>query len=112
MAHEALGLQETSAHQRLFSNLGGWPWEGVGQRQPQLEMCNSGSGAPPETGALCIAGSCWRLLKRDRLSFGFCETLCLVGRCQLPTVCTQCCRSCPPPSHGTPSRGHQWAAHR
>ncbi|KAM6201059.1 A disintegrin and metalloproteinase with thrombospondin motifs 7 [Rhynchocyon petersi] len=48
---------------------------------------------------------------RDRLSFGFCETLRLLGRCQLPTVRNQCCRSCPPPG-GAPSRGHQRVARR
>ena len=48
--------------------------------------------------------------ERDRLSFGFCETLRLLGRCQLPTVRAQCCRSCPPP--GVPSRGHQRVARR
>ncbi|XP_072593608.1 A disintegrin and metalloproteinase with thrombospondin motifs 7 [Vulpes vulpes] len=50
--------------------------------------------------------------ERDRLSFGFCETLRLLGRCQLPAVRTQCCRSCPPPGHGAPSRGHQRIARR
>lgn len=50
--------------------------------------------------------------ERDRLSFGFCETLRLLGRCQLPTVRTQCCRSCPPPGRGAPSRGRQRVARR
>ncbi|XP_037689196.1 A disintegrin and metalloproteinase with thrombospondin motifs 7 isoform X2 [Choloepus didactylus] len=50
--------------------------------------------------------------ERDRLSFGFCETLRLLGRCQLPTVRTQCCRSCPPPGRGAPSRGHQRVSRR
>ncbi|KAB0398791.1 hypothetical protein E2I00_014015, partial [Balaenoptera physalus] len=50
--------------------------------------------------------------ERDRLSFGFCETLRLLGRCQLPTVRTQCCRSCPQPGRGAPSRGHQRVARR
>lgn len=45
--------------------------------------------------------------ERDRLSFGFCETLRLLGRCQLPTVRAQCCSSCTPPSWGAPSRGRQ-----
>lgn len=59
------------------------------------------SHAPPHTGC-----------ERDRLSFGFCETLRLLGRCQLPAVRTQCCRSCPPPGHGAPSRGYQRVARR
>ncbi|XP_029814625.1 A disintegrin and metalloproteinase with thrombospondin motifs 7 [Manacus vitellinus] len=32
--------------------------------------------------------------ERDRLTFGFCQTLRLLGRCPLPTVHLQCCRSC------------------
>ncbi|XP_056356092.1 A disintegrin and metalloproteinase with thrombospondin motifs 7 isoform X2 [Oenanthe melanoleuca] len=32
--------------------------------------------------------------ERDRLSFAFCQTLRLLGRCQLPSVLRQCCRSC------------------
>ncbi|NWR36317.1 ATS7 metalloproteinase, partial [Tachuris rubrigastra] len=32
--------------------------------------------------------------ERDRLTFGFCQTLRLLGRCHLPTVHLQCCRSC------------------
>ncbi|XP_027589719.2 A disintegrin and metalloproteinase with thrombospondin motifs 7, partial [Pipra filicauda] len=32
--------------------------------------------------------------ERDRLTFGFCQTLRLLGRCPLPTVRLQCCRSC------------------
>uniref|UniRef100_A0A8V5GYJ6 Uncharacterized protein n=1 Tax=Melopsittacus undulatus TaxID=13146 RepID=A0A8V5GYJ6_MELUD len=33
--------------------------------------------------------------ERDRLTFAFCQTLRLLGRCHLPTVHAQCCRSCP-----------------
>ncbi|XP_039072725.1 A disintegrin and metalloproteinase with thrombospondin motifs 7 [Hyaena hyaena] len=55
-----------------------------------------------------VSGGC----ERDRLAFGFCETLRLLGRCQLPAVRTQCCRSCPPPGHGAASRGHQRVARR
>ncbi|RMB94172.1 hypothetical protein DUI87_28978 [Hirundo rustica rustica] len=32
--------------------------------------------------------------ERDRLTFAFCQTLRLLGRCHLPTVRVQCCRSC------------------
>ncbi|NXB34023.1 ATS7 metalloproteinase, partial [Eulacestoma nigropectus] len=32
--------------------------------------------------------------ERDRLTFAFCQTLRLLGRCHLPTVHVQCCRSC------------------
>lgn len=53
---------ETSAQQRPFSSPG-VGHEQVGQKQQQLETCNSGSGPTPETGALCSVGSCWSLLK-------------------------------------------------
>ncbi|KAB1257243.1 A disintegrin and metalloproteinase with thrombospondin motifs 7, partial [Camelus dromedarius] len=70
----------------------------------------------PESSRPCGAQDCELTepprCERDRLSFGFCETLRLLGRCQLPTVRTQCCRSCPPPGHGAPSRGHQRVARR
>uniref|UniRef100_A0A8C9NF34 ADAM metallopeptidase with thrombospondin type 1 motif 7 n=1 Tax=Serinus canaria TaxID=9135 RepID=A0A8C9NF34_SERCA len=50
---------------------------------------------------------------RDRLSFAFCQTLRLLGRCPLPTVRAQCCRSCqlglPAPGH---QRGHQRLSRR
>ncbi|NWY52934.1 ATS7 metalloproteinase, partial [Chionis minor] len=32
--------------------------------------------------------------ERDRLTFGFCQTLRVLGRCHLPTVHLQCCQSC------------------
>uniref|UniRef100_A0A8C9NH47 ADAM metallopeptidase with thrombospondin type 1 motif 7 n=1 Tax=Serinus canaria TaxID=9135 RepID=A0A8C9NH47_SERCA len=51
--------------------------------------------------------------ERDRLSFAFCQTLRLLGRCPLPTVRAQCCRSCqlglPAPGH---QRGHQRLSRR
>ncbi|GAB1294521.1 A disintegrin and metalloproteinase with thrombospondin motifs 7 [Apodemus speciosus] len=67
--------------------------------EPPLGICRSKRG---------ICRSC----ERDRLSFNFCETLRLLGRCQLPTIRAQCCRSCPPLSRGVPSRGHQRVARR
>uniref|UniRef100_A0A8C5JMH4 ADAM metallopeptidase with thrombospondin type 1 motif 7 n=1 Tax=Junco hyemalis TaxID=40217 RepID=A0A8C5JMH4_JUNHY len=42
--------------------------------------------------------------QRDRLSFAFCQTLRLLGRCPLPTVRAQCCRSC---QHALPAPGQQ-----
>uniref|UniRef100_A0A8C5JMH5 ADAM metallopeptidase with thrombospondin type 1 motif 7 n=1 Tax=Junco hyemalis TaxID=40217 RepID=A0A8C5JMH5_JUNHY len=42
--------------------------------------------------------------ERDRLSFAFCQTLRLLGRCPLPTVRAQCCRSC---QHALPAPGQQ-----
>ncbi|NXR17426.1 ATS7 metalloproteinase, partial [Cinclus mexicanus] len=50
--------------------------------------------------------------ERDRLTFAFCQTLRLLGRCHLPTVHTQCCRSCR--QHGllAAPRGHQRLSRR
>ncbi|XP_008302852.1 A disintegrin and metalloproteinase with thrombospondin motifs 7 [Stegastes partitus] len=45
-----------------------------------LQECES---APP--GAVCL---------RDRLTFRFCQTLRWLGRCHLPNVQSQCCRTC------------------
>ncbi|KAM7424484.1 hypothetical protein PAMA_000702 [Pampus argenteus] len=45
-----------------------------------LQECES---APP--GAVC---------HRDRLTFRFCQTLRWLGRCHLPNVQTQCCKTC------------------
>ncbi|KAM4602953.1 A disintegrin and metalloproteinase with thrombospondin motifs 7 [Polymixia lowei] len=44
---------------------------------------------------------------RDRLTFRFCQTLLWLGRCHLPTVRTQCCKSC-----GQRSRGNDRASRR
>ncbi|KAM4826128.1 A disintegrin and metalloproteinase with thrombospondin motifs 7 [Thomomys bottae] len=57
----------------------------------------------------CDAGELPRC-DRDRLSFSFCETLRLLGRCALPSIRNQCCRTCPAPSHS--ARGRQRAARR
>ncbi|NWV74759.1 ATS7 metalloproteinase, partial [Dasyornis broadbenti] len=53
--------------------------------------------------------------ERDRLTFAFCQTLRLLGRCHLPTVHVQCCRSCR--QHGLLAgpgrdRGDQWLSRR
>nr|XP_054113288.1 A disintegrin and metalloproteinase with thrombospondin motifs 7 isoform X4 [Callithrix jacchus] len=83
---------------------------------PEEDSDQCGHEAWPESSQPCGIEDCEPIqpprCERDRLSFGFCETLRLLGRCRLPTVRTQCCHSCPPPSHGTPSRGHQRAARR
>uniref|UniRef100_A0A8C7AU60 ADAM metallopeptidase with thrombospondin type 1 motif 7 n=1 Tax=Neovison vison TaxID=452646 RepID=A0A8C7AU60_NEOVI len=96
--------------------VGPWDLRGqAGQGQRQLEPRDPGSGGrptaasrlhlegPPRPASCPVPAGC----ERDRLSFGFCETLRLLGRCQLPAIRTQCCRSCPTPGHGAPSRGHQ-----
>ncbi|XP_078539094.1 A disintegrin and metalloproteinase with thrombospondin motifs 7 [Lissotriton helveticus] len=50
--------------------------------------------------------------ERDRLSFSFCQTLRLLGRCHLPTVKVQCCRTCFPHSSGTRDRGNERVSRR
>ncbi|XP_032955861.1 A disintegrin and metalloproteinase with thrombospondin motifs 7 [Rhinolophus ferrumequinum] len=86
----------------------------TGLREEDNEQC--GHEAWPESSRPCGTQDCDLSepprCERDRLSFGFCETLRLLGRCQLPTVRAQCCRSCPSPGHGGPSRGHQRATRR
>uniref|UniRef100_A0A8I3N084 A disintegrin and metalloproteinase with thrombospondin motifs 7 n=1 Tax=Canis lupus familiaris TaxID=9615 RepID=A0A8I3N084_CANLF len=82
----------------------------TGLPEEDSEQCSHE--AWPESSRPCGTQDCDLSCERDRLSFGFCETLRLLGRCQLPAVRTQCCRSCPPPGHGAPSRGHQRIARR
>ncbi|NXL62869.1 ATS7 metalloproteinase, partial [Chordeiles acutipennis] len=55
------------------------PWPESSQKC-NLQDCESS-----ESGFVC---------ERDRLTFSFCQTLRLLGRCHLPTVHLQCCRSC------------------
>ncbi|NXL25514.1 ATS7 metalloproteinase, partial [Setophaga kirtlandii] len=54
-------------------------------RPESTQKCNPQECDSSEAGAPC---------ERDRLSFTFCQTLRLLGRCPLPTVRAQCCRSC------------------
>uniref|UniRef100_A0A5F9CXW8 A disintegrin and metalloproteinase with thrombospondin motifs 7 n=1 Tax=Oryctolagus cuniculus TaxID=9986 RepID=A0A5F9CXW8_RABIT len=86
----------------------------TGLREEDSDQC--GHEAWPESSRPCGTEDCELIepprCERDRLSFGFCETLRLLGRCQLPTIRAQCCRSCPPTGRGVPSRGHQRVARR
>ncbi|XP_040596252.1 A disintegrin and metalloproteinase with thrombospondin motifs 7 isoform X2 [Mesocricetus auratus] len=86
----------------------------TGLAEEDSEQC--GHEAWPESSRPCATEDCELVelprCERDRLSFSFCETLRLLGRCQLPTIRAQCCRSCPPLSRGVPSRGHQRVARR
>uniref|UniRef100_A0A8C8TWN7 A disintegrin and metalloproteinase with thrombospondin motifs 7 n=1 Tax=Peromyscus maniculatus bairdii TaxID=230844 RepID=A0A8C8TWN7_PERMB len=86
----------------------------TGLAEEDSDQC--GHEAWPESSRPCATEDCELVepprCERDRLSFGFCETLRLLGRCQLPTIRAQCCRSCPPLSRGVPSRGHQRVARR
>uniref|UniRef100_A0A2K6AI53 ADAM metallopeptidase with thrombospondin type 1 motif 7 n=1 Tax=Mandrillus leucophaeus TaxID=9568 RepID=A0A2K6AI53_MANLE len=83
---------------------------------PEEDSDQCGHETWPESSRPCGTEDCEPVelprCERDRLSFGFCERLRLLGRCQLPTILMQCCRSCSPPSHGVPSRGHQRVARR
>ncbi|XP_064244845.1 A disintegrin and metalloproteinase with thrombospondin motifs 7 isoform X2 [Passer domesticus] len=68
------------------------------------QKCNPQKCDSPEPGVPC---------ERDRLTFAFCRTLRLLGRCPLPTVRAQCCRSCRQPGPlPEPARGHQRLARR
>ncbi|NXS63893.1 ATS7 metalloproteinase, partial [Brachypteracias leptosomus] len=49
------------------------------------QKCNPQDCESSEGGFVC---------ERDRLTFSFCQTLRVLGRCHLPTVHLQCCRSC------------------
>ncbi|XP_059123046.1 A disintegrin and metalloproteinase with thrombospondin motifs 7 isoform X3 [Peromyscus eremicus] len=86
----------------------------TGLAEEDSDQC--GHEAWPESSRPCATEDCELVepprCERDRLSFGFCETLRLLGRCQLLTIRAQCCRSCPPLSRGIPSRGHQRVARR
>uniref|UniRef100_A0A8D0EJV5 ADAM metallopeptidase with thrombospondin type 1 motif 7 n=1 Tax=Strix occidentalis caurina TaxID=311401 RepID=A0A8D0EJV5_STROC len=60
------------------------------------QKCNPQDCESSESGFVC---------ERDRLTFGFCQTLRVLGRCHLPTVHLQCCRSCRQHRHrATPDR--------
>ncbi|KAJ7994680.1 hypothetical protein DPEC_G00251990 [Dallia pectoralis] len=68
------------------------PWPENTQKC-NLQDCDS---AP--TGLTCL---------RDRLTFRFCQTLQWLGRCHLPTVRAQCCKTC-----GQRSRGNERSTRR
>uniref|UniRef100_A0AAQ5WXQ3 ADAM metallopeptidase with thrombospondin type 1 motif 7 n=1 Tax=Amphiprion ocellaris TaxID=80972 RepID=A0AAQ5WXQ3_AMPOC len=60
---------------------------------------------PPESSKKCNLQECESapsaVCVRDRLSFRFCQTLRWLGRCLLPNVQSQCCRTCSQRSSGT-----------
>ncbi|NXC51010.1 ATS7 metalloproteinase, partial [Penelope pileata] len=60
------------------------------------QKCNPQDCEGTEAGFVC---------ERDRLTFSFCQTLRVLGRCHLPTVHVQCCQSCRQHGHrGAPDR--------
>ncbi|XP_075752918.1 A disintegrin and metalloproteinase with thrombospondin motifs 7 isoform X2 [Pelodiscus sinensis] len=52
------------------------------------------------------------ICERDRLTFSFCQTLRILGRCHLPTVNVQCCRTCRQHGHSARDRGNERASRR
>nr|XP_041574315.1 A disintegrin and metalloproteinase with thrombospondin motifs 7 [Taeniopygia guttata] len=92
---------------------------GGGIQRRQVKCIDTRSGVPEEDSSLCHhqpwpestqkcnpqdcdSSQPGAPCQRDRLSFAFCRTLRLLGRCPLPTVRAQCCRSCRQP--GLPAR--------
>lgn len=77
-----------------------------------LPMFTAGSWTLALTPSCAPASPAGAPCERDRLSFAFCQTLRLLGRCHLPTVHSQCCRSCR--QHGllAAPRGHQRLSRR
>ncbi|NXJ53556.1 ATS7 metalloproteinase, partial [Spizaetus tyrannus] len=70
------------------------------------QKCNPQDCESSESGFVC---------ERDRLTFGFCQTLRVLGRCHLPTVHLQCCRTCRQHQHRAASdrdRGDERASRR
>ncbi|XP_015273981.1 PREDICTED: A disintegrin and metalloproteinase with thrombospondin motifs 7 [Gekko japonicus] len=73
------------------------------QRPEKTQKCGLQNCPHSEPGFLC---------ERDRLSFGFCQTLLFLGRCHLPTVSTQCCETCHQHGRGPRDRGNERASRR
>ncbi|XP_037367288.2 LOW QUALITY PROTEIN: A disintegrin and metalloproteinase with thrombospondin motifs 7 [Talpa occidentalis] len=88
---------------------------------PEEDSGQCGHEAGPDSARPCGTQDCQppapAHCERDRLAFGFCEMLRLLGRCQLPTIRAQCCRSCPRlaraprPPRTLPPRPHRLIAH-
>uniref|UniRef100_A0A4W3JK28 ADAM metallopeptidase with thrombospondin type 1 motif 7 n=1 Tax=Callorhinchus milii TaxID=7868 RepID=A0A4W3JK28_CALMI len=68
----------------------------------------------PENSQKCNLQDCSTsyVCDRDRLTFSFCQTLRMLGRCYLHTVRAQCCQTCRPPAHATRDRGNERVARR
>ncbi|KAG9488974.1 hypothetical protein GDO78_005142 [Eleutherodactylus coqui] len=92
---------------------------GGGIQRRQVKCVNKRSGAAEEDNNLCDhepwpenlqncnpqdcqQNSASVQCTRDRLTFSFCRTLSILGRCSLPTVQAQCCQTCQ--SHSQNSR--------
>ncbi|XP_048471717.1 A disintegrin and metalloproteinase with thrombospondin motifs 7-like [Rhincodon typus] len=68
------------------------------------------SGVNTESSAYWVVGNWSHICERDRLTFAFCQTLKLLGRCYLQTVQAQCCQTCR--SHGVRDRGNERVSRR
>uniref|UniRef100_A0A7M4DZF2 ADAM metallopeptidase with thrombospondin type 1 motif 7 n=1 Tax=Crocodylus porosus TaxID=8502 RepID=A0A7M4DZF2_CROPO len=96
---------------------------GGGIQRRQVKCMNTKTGAAEEDSSLCDheqwpentqkcnPQDCF-VCERDRLTFSFCQTLRILGRCHLPTVNVQCCRTCRQLGHGTRDRGNERASRR
>ncbi|XP_026543694.1 A disintegrin and metalloproteinase with thrombospondin motifs 7 [Notechis scutatus] len=88
---------------------------GEGIQRRQVKCLNTNTGQAEEDSSLCehepwpektqrcnaqdcSASEASFICERDRVSFGFCQTLLWLGRCHLPAVRVQCCQTCHP--HG------------
>ncbi|XP_065590200.1 A disintegrin and metalloproteinase with thrombospondin motifs 7 [Cyrtonyx montezumae] len=90
----------------------------TGQAQEDSSLCDHEPW--PESTQKCNLQNCEGteagfVCERDRLTFSFCQTLRVLGRCHLPTVHMQCCQSCRQQGHhGAPDqdRGDERASRR
>nr|XP_020831650.1 LOW QUALITY PROTEIN: A disintegrin and metalloproteinase with thrombospondin motifs 7 [Phascolarctos cinereus] len=87
----------------------------TGQPEEDNSLCDHE--AWPENSQRCSPQDCptneaGLVCDRDRLTFSFCETLHLLGRCHLPTVRVQCCKTCSQDSHGAWARGNERVSRR
>uniref|UniRef100_A0A8C0GJR4 ADAM metallopeptidase with thrombospondin type 1 motif 7 n=1 Tax=Chelonoidis abingdonii TaxID=106734 RepID=A0A8C0GJR4_CHEAB len=73
------------------------------QRPENTQKCNPQDCDNNESTFIC---------ERDRLTFSFCQTLRILGRCHLPTVNVQCCRTCRQHSHSARDRGNERVSRR
>ncbi|XP_072202052.1 A disintegrin and metalloproteinase with thrombospondin motifs 7 [Excalfactoria chinensis] len=80
----------------------------TGQAQEDSSLCDHEPW--PESTQKCNLQNCEGteagfVCERDRLTFSFCQTLRVLGRCHLPTVHIQCCQSCRQHGHhGAPDQ--------
>uniref|UniRef100_A0A8C3GAL2 ADAM metallopeptidase with thrombospondin type 1 motif 7 n=1 Tax=Cyclopterus lumpus TaxID=8103 RepID=A0A8C3GAL2_CYCLU len=64
------------------------------ETEEEVDQAQCGHERHPESTQKCNLQECETLCLRDRLTFRFCQTLRWLGRCHLPNVRAQCCRTC------------------